>query len=115
MRQNLKRYCLALDLKSDEDLIEQYKSHHRKVWPEIRKSISDAGIFEMDIYLVGNRLFMIMETDETFSLEAKAESDRSNPIVQKWEELMWEYQAALPQATQGEKWMLMDHIFSLTA
>ncbi len=68
----------------------------------------------MNIYLLGNRLFMIMDTDDSFSFEAKAAADASNPKVQEWEQLMWKYQAPLPQARPGEKWMLMEHIFGLT-
>ncbi len=109
----MNRYCLALDLKNDEDLIDEYKKYHENVWPEIKKSIRDAGITDMNIYSLGNRLFMIMDVNDSFSFEAKAAADASNPKVQEWEQLMWKYQSALPQAKPGEKWMLMEHIFAL--
>jgi L-rhamnose mutarotase len=107
------RYCLALDLKNDPALIAEYEAHHQKVWPEIQKSIRDAGISSMEIYRYQNRLFMIMETDETFSFEKKAAADAANDMVQEWETLMWNYQQALPGAKPGEKWKRMDRIFSL--
>lgn len=107
------RYCLTLDLKEDAQLIKEYEEHHRAVWPEIQKSIRNAGIRNMEIYRWSNRLFMIMEVDASFSFEAKAEADASNPIVQQWETLMWKYQQSLPGAAPGEKWKLMDRIFSL--
>ena len=107
------RHCLALDLKNDPELISQYRAHHREVWPEIKQSIASAGITDMDIYLVGNRLFMIMETGTDFDAAAKARADRDSEAVQKWETLMWTYQQALPTAKPGEKWLPMDHIFSL--
>jgi L-rhamnose mutarotase len=110
----MKRYCLTLDLKDDAELIEEYKRYHRDVWPEIKASILSAGIVAMDIYLLGNRLFMVMEVDGSFSFEAKAAADAANPRVQEWEELMWRFQAPLPQAKPGEKWLLMEKIFSLT-
>ena len=109
-----RRHCLALDLKDDPDLIAEYERHHEQVWPEIVKSIRDAGIEDMEIYRVGNRLFMIMEVSDGFSFEAKDESDRANPRVQQWEELMWKYQQALPMAKPGEKWLRMEAIFKLT-
>jgi L-rhamnose mutarotase len=56
---------------------------------------------------------MIMEVNESFSFEAKAAADRSNPKVQQWEDLMWRFQQPLPQAAPGEKWMLMERIFRL--
>lgn len=109
----MKRYCLALDLVNDPQLIAEYEDYHRNVWPEIKKSITDSGIQNMEIYRAGNRLFMIMEVNDTFSFEAKGAMDAANPTVQEWEQLMWKYQQALPVAKPGEKWILMDRIFSL--
>lgn len=106
----IKRYCLALDLKDDTALIEEYERHHQRIWPEIRKSILDSGILKMEIYRVYNRLFMILETTPEFSFEEKARSDQNDPLVQKWEQLMWTYQQALPGAAKGEKWQLMHRI-----
>jgi L-rhamnose mutarotase len=111
------RYCLALDLVNDEKLIAEYEYLHKpeNARPEIKKSIRDAGITGMDIYRTGNRLFMIMETDDSFSFERKAGMDSSNPKVQDWEQLVWKFQSALPWAKPGEKWLLMDQIFNLNA
>lgn len=111
----MKRYCLALDLKNDPQLIAEYEKYHQEVWPEIRQSISGSGIENMEIYRVMNRLFMIMEVNDTFSAEKKAATDATNPKVQEWEALMWKYQQALPIAKPGEKWIVMDKIFSLNA
>ncbi|MBM3436353.1 MAG: L-rhamnose mutarotase, partial [Bacteroidetes bacterium] len=78
-----KRFCLALDLKDDPVLIEEYKNHHRHIWPEVYRSIKNAGIVEMEIYLFGNRLFMIMETVPEFTFEVKALADAANPKVRE--------------------------------
>jgi len=110
---NKRRYCLALDLKDDPAIIEAYEEHHRHVSPEIKRSITDAGITVMDIYRAGNRLFMIMEVNEDFSFEKKAAMDKANPKVQEWEALMWKYQQVLPFAKEGEKWVLMKQVFEL--
>ena len=109
------RYCLALDLKDDPELIAEYEHWHRSenAWPEIRESIKGSGITEMQIYRTGNRLFMIMETTDDFSAELKAEKDAVNPKVQEWEQLMWKFQQPLPWAKEGEKWVMMDKIFQL--
>jgi L-rhamnose mutarotase len=108
------RYCLALDLAGDPQLIAEYRRHHEQVWPEILKSIHDSGILDMEIYLLDTRLFMIMEVDASFSFEAKGEADRTNPKVQEWEQLMWKFQRPLPQARPGEKWIRMERIFKLS-
>jgi L-rhamnose mutarotase len=111
----MKKYCLAVDLNDDAALIAEYENWHKKenAWPEIMKSITDSGITNMEIYRTGNRLFMIMETDDSFSFDRKAAMDASNPKVQEWEQLMWKFQQPLPWAKEGEKWILMDKIFQL--
>jgi L-rhamnose mutarotase len=108
-----KRYCLTLDLKDDPALIAEYRRHHQKIWPEISSSIKDAGIVDMEIYLLGTRMFMVMEVNERFSFDAKAKADRANPKVREWEELMWRFQQPLAEAKPGEKWLLMERIFKL--
>ena len=107
------KYCLALDLKDDQQLMAEYKSYHKEVWTEIIKSIKDSGIEVLDIYCVGNRMFMIIEANKGFSFDEKSKMDANNPKVQEWEELMWKFQQALPFAKSGEKWMLMEKIFEL--
>ncbi|MFS4454915.1 L-rhamnose mutarotase [Maribacter sp. 2304DJ31-5] len=109
------RYCYSCDLKEDSDLIKEYKEYHApgKIWPEITQSIKDAGIVDMQIYLTGNRMFMIIEADKTFDPDKKAEMDANNPKVQEWEQLMWKYQQSLPWAKDGEKWVEMENVFRL--
>jgi L-rhamnose mutarotase len=109
----VKRYSLTVDLKDDIQLITEYEVYHREVWPEIRKSIVESGITDMQIFRLGNRLFMIMETEDSFSFERKAAMDAANPKVQEWEQLMWKYQQPIAGSKPGEKWRLMDKIFSL--
>jgi len=108
-----RRYSLTLDLKQDPALIAEYRKYHEDVWPEVIQSIKDAGVVDMEIYLLGTRLFMIMEVNESFSFEKKARRDQANPKVQEWEQLMWKFQKALPQAKPGEKWLPMKRIFKL--
>jgi len=109
----MKRHCFALDLIDDPELIAAYKKHHEEIWPEITASIQEAGIETLDIYCVSNRLFMILEANESFTFEKKNAADAANPKVQEWENLMWTYQKALPAAKKGEKWMLMEKIYQL--
>ena len=107
----MKRYCLALDLKDDDALIAEYEEHHRKVWPEILQSLQDSGIQQMEIYRINARLFMVMETNDDFTLEQKMKMDETDEKVQEWEQLMWKYQQAIPGSKPGEKWRSMERIF----
>lgn len=109
----MKRYCLALDLKDDPELIAAYEAHHEAVWPEVLESIKASGIEHMEIYRVSNRLFMILEVNDKFTFERKALFDLASVKVQQWELIMWKYQQRLPFARPGEKWVLMDRIFAV--
>jgi L-rhamnose mutarotase len=107
------RYCLTLDLKDDPKLVAEYRKYHEQIWPEIKDSIRCAGIENMEIYLLGNRMFMIVEVNAAFSWDAKEKADRENPKVQEWERLLWKFQQPLPMAKPGEKWLPMERIFAL--
>jgi L-rhamnose mutarotase len=109
------RHCLALDLKDDPDLIARYRAWHAPGGPPaaVAHAIRAAGIMDMEIYLTGNRLFMVMETGPDFSFEAKARADAADPDICAWEKLMWEFQQALPWAAPGEKWLRAERIFAL--
>ena len=108
-----RRFCLTLDLKDDPKLVAEYQKYHKKIWPEIAASLKDSGIEDAEIYLLGTRIFMILEVNDQFSFEAKAQADAANPKVQEWEELMWRFQQPLAQAMPGEKWLIMERIFKL--
>jgi len=111
----MKKYCLTCDLVDDPALIAEYEHWHGagNGWPEIKKSILDAGITNMEIYRFGNRMFMIMETDDSFDFERKAAMDAANPKVQEWEQLMWKFQQSVPGSKPGEKWVMLKPIFQL--
>ena len=110
-----RRFCFGLDLVDNPELIEEYKQWHApgSVWPEVLQSLRDAGVEDMEIYLTGNRLYMVMEVNDEFSVERKAQMDTANPKVQEWEELMWKFQQALPWAQPGDKWTPMERVFVL--
>lgn len=111
----MKTYCLALDLKNDPNLIAEYKRFHQPdvVWPEVIENIRNNGIISEEIFLLGTRLVMVLRTTDSFTFEAKEATDRANPHMQAWEELMARFQQPLPQALRGEKWVLMEKIFDV--
>lgn len=95
-------------------MIEKYKWHHapENQWPEINQNIRDSGIMNMEIYRFGNRMFMIMDVDDSFTFERMNEINQ-NPKSLAWEELMWNFQQAVPGAKLGEKWVLMEQVYKL--
>ncbi len=110
----MRRLCLMLDLRPDPSLIDEYIAHHRAVWPEIQQSIHAAGVLDMQIYNAGNRLFMILDTEDDFTLEKKAAMDAANPKVLEWEALMGRFQQVDEQANPTTRWVEMTRVFQLT-
>jgi L-rhamnose mutarotase len=106
----------TLDLRDDPDLISQYRAWHQPGAPPpaIPAGLRATGITEMEIFLSGNRLVMILLTSDDFSAKALAELTASNGEFQAWETLMWKFQKAVPWAQPGEKWVAMDRIFALS-
>jgi len=107
------RHCLTLDLQNDPKKIAEYKRYHEKIWPEIRDSLFAAGVTEMEIYLLGTRMFMIMDVGDDFSFEKKAAMDSANPKVLEWEALMGNFQAVPKGANPVRRWAPMEKVFDL--
>jgi L-rhamnose mutarotase len=110
-----KRYCQTLDLKEDPALIAEYIDRHSeaKHWPEITEGIREAGILEMEIYLTGTRLFMIVETAMDFDWDTAFARLSTLPRQAEWEEYMSVFQISKQGASAAEKWKLMERIFRL--
>lgn len=110
-----KRYCQTLDLKDDTELIQEYIKRHSEAhhWPEIAEGIRSVGILEMEIYQLGTKLFMIVETPLDFEWETAFAKLAGLPRQAEWEEYMSLFQEADPGATSSEKWQQMDRIFHL--
>jgi len=114
-KQPVKRYCQTLDLKEDQELIAEYVKRHSKAeaWPEISAGIREVGILEMELYILGTRLFMIVETALDFEWEAAMSKLATLDRQAEWEDYMSIFQNAKPGASSAEKWQLMDKIFNL--
>ena len=113
--QPVKRYCQTLDLKDDPSLIAEYVKRHSEAeaWPEIRAGIKEVGILEMELYILGTRLFMIVATPLDFEWSSAMAKLAKLPRQAEWEEYMSIFQIAKPGASSAEKWQLMDKIFNL--
>lgn len=113
--QPVKRYCQTLDLKNDPDLITRYvEAHSRyKSWPEIRAGIREVGILEMEIYILGNRLFMIVDTPLDFDWESAMARLATLPRQAEWENYVAIFQACKEGSTSDEKWQMMERMFYL--
>ena len=111
----IKRYCLAFDLRNDPALIRQYRYVHSKegMWPAIPKGIKAVGIFDMEIYLSGTRMYMILETPTDWDYDSQMALCGTLEKQAEWNEYVWQFQQRLPYAKNGEKWMHMEKVFHL--
>lgn len=111
----VKRYCQTLDLKDDPELIAQYKKLHSEEfsWKVIRDGIRQVGILEMEIYLLDNRLFMIVETPLDFDWDSAMTKLATLPKQAEWEDTVAVFQLCKPGSSSSEKWRMMERIFRL--
>ena len=112
---NYKRYCKTLSLKDDAQLIEDYKKVHGSgaAWPEITQGMLDVGIIDMEIYILGSRLFMIMDTVADFDHDQAMTELAKKPRQSEWEAYVSRFQQTSSEAKADEKWQLMDRIYKL--
>ncbi len=106
------QHLFALDLKDDPRLIAQYEEHHRAVWPKVLEHLRRHGVTAMEIYRLGTRLTMVMNTDDArYDGEALRRASLTDPVIREWEDLMWQFQAPTPWTPHGAKWAPMTKIF----
>jgi len=112
---DFKRYCKTLSLKDDVQLIEDYKKVHapNAAWPEITQGMKDVGIIDMEIYIMGTRLFMIMDTVADFDHDKAMTELAKKPRQSEWEAYVSRFQQTSAEATADEKWQLMERIYKL--
>ena len=111
----VKRYCQTLDLRDNPELIAEYRRRHSQehIWKEVPEGIRQVGILEMEIYLLGTRLFMIVETPMDFDWDTAMARLGTLPRQAEWEDYMAEFQLVKAGMSSAEKWQLMERIFHL--
>ena len=110
-----KRFCKALKLQDDPQLIEEYKKVHAPgaAWPEITEGMRDVGIIDMEIYILGTQLFMIMDTVADFDHEKAMAELAGKPRQSEWEAYVSRFQKTSADASADEKWQLMERIYKM--
>ncbi len=111
----MKSYAKTILLKDDPQIIAQYRQHHDEIWPEVVKSFREVGVLDIRIWLIGRRLFMLMDVADDF--EPAYDFDRYlklNPRNKVWEDLMTSYQERAPEAKPDEHWAEMEPVFKMS-
>jgi L-rhamnose mutarotase len=108
-------FALTLNLKDDPRLVEEYLEHHRRVWPEVLDALKTTGVEDIKIYLSGRRLFMVMVAPEGFDPARSFVEYTKNPVAQRWDTLMKNYQEKVPEAGPEQWWMPLAPVFDFAA
>ena len=113
--QRTKRYCQTMELKEGDEAAQRYREAHDRYhsWPEIREGIRSVGILEMEIYILGNRLFMIVDTPEDFNWNNAMKMLSTLPRQKEWEAFVAQFHKCSADATSDEKWQMMERMFYL--
>lgn len=111
----VKRYCQTMDITDNPEIIRKYREAHSQghFWPVIGEGIRSVGILEMEIYILGNRLFMIVETPLDFDWDTAMAKMAKLPRQQEWEDFVGALQGFKPGQTSDEKWQMMERMFRL--
>ena len=115
MSSTYKRYCKILELVDDFNLIEEYKKLHAlgAAWPEITLGMKEVGIIDMEIYISGKTLFMIMDTVSDFDHDGAMAKLATLPRQAEWEATVSKYQKTSADASAKEKWRLIERIYEM--
>ncbi len=110
-----KRYVQFLELSSGEEAIREYRKWHSEefAWKEIREGIREVGILEMEIYILGNKLVMIVEAPEDFDWTSSMARLATLPRQAEWEAFVSQFQGCSANATSDEKWQMAERMFYL--
>jgi L-rhamnose mutarotase len=111
----MSRSVFTVRLKDEPGVVETYRRHHRDVWPDVQASLMQSGVEQMDIYLLGRTLVMVVELRSGIDYRTAFTSHAaSSPRVIEWERLMKSLQEPSVEASAGEWWAVMEPVFHLT-
>ena len=109
-----KYFGLTLCLQDDPAKIAAYKEAHLRVWPEVTARLREVGVHEMRIFLRERRMFMYIETDDSFEPARDFVRVNEDPKSDEWNVWMAELQERAPEATANEWWAEMEQVFDMS-
>ena len=106
----MQRFGMTLRLKPGS--AEEYKAHHRQVWPEVAEKMSDCNIRNYSIYLKDDLLFSYFEYHGS-DLKTDWERMAAHTRTQQWWAIMQMLQEPLVTRKKVEWWAEMEELFHL--
>lgn len=103
---------VAFLLKVREDKVEEYKEHHRTVWPEMLDALRRNGWHNYSLFMgKDGLLFGYFETPE--SLQAALAGMAKEEVNARWQDLMAPYFEGLGSAHADENMIELEEVFHL--
>ena len=109
----MKRYGMVIKL--NEDKIQEYKTLHEAVWPDVLKVIEKCNIRNYSIYLhkldgAGYHLFSYFEY-VGHDFDADMAMMAADPTTRKWWDACKPCQKPLDNRAEGQWWANMTEVF----
>ena len=73
----------------------------------------DVGILDMEIYINGTQLFMIMDTIPDFDHDKAMAELATKPRQSEWEAYVSKFQQTSAEASADDKWRMIERIYKL--
>ena len=111
----IKRYVQFLKISDNPELVAQYRKWHSEEysWEEVREGIRQVGILEMEIYILGSYLVMIVDAPADFEWAEAMDRLATLPRQAEWEAFVSQFQGCAADARSDEKWQPMERMFYL--
>jgi L-rhamnose mutarotase len=110
---NTKIFCQTLSLADDAQQIAKYCDAHANVWPEIKAGIKAVGIIDMELFLLGTQVVMVVVAPADFDWDTQMAKLAELPRQQEWEDYVASQQQCEKGLTSDQKWHMMRRIFAL--
>ena len=110
-----KRYVQILELRDNPEMIAKYRELHseKSSWKEVRDGIRQVGILEMELYILGTKVVMIVDTPVDFDWQQAMDRLATLPRQAEWEATVAKMQGCDEHARSDEKWQMMERFFHL--
>ena len=111
----VKRFVQTMELRDDPELIALYRKAHseEECWKEIVEGIRAVGILEMELYILGTRLVMIVDAPTDFNWDEAMYRLATLPRQAEWEQYVARFQKCAEGQRSDEKWQMMERMFHL--
>lgn len=105
----MRRVCFQLQVRPDR--LEEYRTRHAAVWPEMLRALHETGWHNYSLFLREDGL--LVGYFETHDLDAAREGMAATEVNARWQAEMAEFFAELDDRTPDQGFLVLDEVFHL--